>query len=525
MDKQTANNKKLESALDYSIKLLESGATVEDCLRLYPNQRKDLQPLLEAAVCVKQSYPGYPELRPSKLYMKTGKAKFLSAIENGVPAIQETERADRAGAKLFDISAILKRAYLVSTAAAAAMVLMLGGLVHASSGSLPGSPLYGIKRASESVQVALTFDNNAKAQLHYEIAQKRIEEAKQVAKVGEKKTATDIIKDAENSLETAKQIAKVTPSASGNQLEGQLNKLDEKIKGEASEIKIALGASTAKTSESSASADNHATSTGTSTDKSDTKVALNKEGAEGKPGDNKDDKMKRNMTGTDTPATDKDKAIAAFKPFEVEAISVSGDVISPNGDNIKDSILVSVTGATTDRFSVALYRGATKIATLMEQREGSNLEFSWDGKDINGKKIMDGRYTLRVLSSLGQVAHRRAKVVVDTLGPAVDLVEPIDGVSTEVRKLRFVWEAVDGAQEYTLFLIPETSKSGNIVVTGLINSEYQLDYALAPGKWKWRVVATDEAGNAGSSLFGQFTIEEKNAPVSPGAFLPGETNS
>src|SRR5205823_3690122 len=61
----------------------------------------------------------------------------------------------------FSFPAILRPAL----AAAAILVLVLAGATNAAASSLPGDPLYAVKRTSEDVQLALTFDEVARMQL------------------------------------------------------------------------------------------------------------------------------------------------------------------------------------------------------------------------------------------------------------------------------------------------------------------------------------------------------------------------
>lgn len=67
--------------------------------------------------------------------------------------------------------------------AAAAILLLVGvGATNAAASSLPGDPLYAVKRASEDVQVALTFDDVARMQLLSQLADRRLAELAEIAK-------------------------------------------------------------------------------------------------------------------------------------------------------------------------------------------------------------------------------------------------------------------------------------------------------------------------------------------------------
>jgi hypothetical protein len=70
---------------------------------------------------------------------------------------------------------------LVTFAATLIVVLTLvlaggGGIVYASTDSLPGSPLYGVKRAAEQVQLFLAPGGTRRAKLYIKFAQRRLEE-------------------------------------------------------------------------------------------------------------------------------------------------------------------------------------------------------------------------------------------------------------------------------------------------------------------------------------------------------------
>ena len=78
----------------------------------------------------------------------------------------------------FSFPAILRPAL----AAAAILVLVLAGATNAAASSLPGDPLYAVKRTSEDVQLALTFDEVARMQLLARFADRRLEELAEIAK-------------------------------------------------------------------------------------------------------------------------------------------------------------------------------------------------------------------------------------------------------------------------------------------------------------------------------------------------------
>jgi hypothetical protein len=78
----------------------------------------------------------------------------------------------------FSFPALLRPAL----AAAAVLVLVLAGATSAAGSSLPGDALYAVKRATEDVQVALTFDDVARMRLLSQLADRRVDELAEIAK-------------------------------------------------------------------------------------------------------------------------------------------------------------------------------------------------------------------------------------------------------------------------------------------------------------------------------------------------------
>jgi hypothetical protein len=90
-------------------------------------------------------------------------------------------------------------------AAAAILVLVLAGATSAAASSLPGDPLYAVKRTAEDVRLALTFDDIARTQLLSELTDRRLEELAEVAKnrPASAPTATQEYADAVNNFANA----------------------------------------------------------------------------------------------------------------------------------------------------------------------------------------------------------------------------------------------------------------------------------------------------------------------------------
>jgi hypothetical protein len=117
----------LEDILDDCITAIQKrGKTVADCLARYPAQCEELEPLL-------------------RLTVRLQAARTLHAPP-------EFRRV-------------------------AAMLLVGGGTVYASTDALPGDALYPVKRAVEAVQLAMSLNDASDAMLHLAFAARRLDEA------------------------------------------------------------------------------------------------------------------------------------------------------------------------------------------------------------------------------------------------------------------------------------------------------------------------------------------------------------
>jgi len=148
--------------------------------------------------CVALSELRHPELTPSlRLAFNLGcvapeAAEFDVARANVWNSIAQTldqECASRptAAARPVRPARLVQRRkspWLVATLCAAILALILGGnwtLTNASAGALPGSPLYGIKRAEEHLQLQLAWSSQMRGEALAQIALHRLAEAREEA--------------------------------------------------------------------------------------------------------------------------------------------------------------------------------------------------------------------------------------------------------------------------------------------------------------------------------------------------------
>jgi hypothetical protein len=180
----------LERTLDECLSQLNTGELgLEEALARYPEYEAELRPLLRMAMLVRQT----PRAVPSPAAKAAGRQRLLAAV-----ARKKREKAQaRPGLarRLGQSVAVLVQPWVqpqrqplrLAQAIAAVLVvvsLISAGTVKVAASSLPNSPLYTIKRATERVQLALTTTAAGRARLHMDYSEKRLEEAQTLWEAG-----------------------------------------------------------------------------------------------------------------------------------------------------------------------------------------------------------------------------------------------------------------------------------------------------------------------------------------------------
>lgn len=179
-------NKEFDNILDECLqRLLVGGGTIEQCLESYPEQAAQLKPLLETALAVKET----SAVQPRAEFKARARYQFRSALQ--------------------EATAVPKRRPFFgwlprwATVVTAVLVLLLagGGTVFAAASSMPGSPLYPVKLATEQVQLVLTPSQLGKANLCAEFADRRVDEIIYVADRGDARRVELITQRLDNRLD------------------------------------------------------------------------------------------------------------------------------------------------------------------------------------------------------------------------------------------------------------------------------------------------------------------------------------
>jgi hypothetical protein len=151
----------LINAFDDCIERLNDGETLDACLRVYPQYANELRPMLMAGQIVQRA-------RISPIEVQAAQARGRERL---IFAMHQAPVQRRGNTIPF--------ARLLTQAAAVVLILglFLGGTGLAAESSLPGDPLYGYKRFTEGVRLALPGDQEALAE---QFAQRRIDEIRQL---------------------------------------------------------------------------------------------------------------------------------------------------------------------------------------------------------------------------------------------------------------------------------------------------------------------------------------------------------
>lgn len=163
------NSKEFDNILDDCLeRLLVKGESLEQCLELYPAQADELRPLLETALAASEA----SAIQPRPDFRARARYQFHSALKEMVAG------KSRSSWGWFPRWAMVVAVVLV-------LALAGGGTVLAAESSMPDSPLYSVKLATEQVRLALTPSQMGKAKLCAELADRRVVEITYMADKGD----------------------------------------------------------------------------------------------------------------------------------------------------------------------------------------------------------------------------------------------------------------------------------------------------------------------------------------------------
>jgi len=176
--------KEFNNILDECLeRLLVRGETVEQCLVSYPEQADELEPLLRTALEAKEALA----IQPRPEFKARARYQFGSALREVKPK-----------RRFFSLGWQPRWAMALSVVL---ITLLAGsGTVAAAGGSMPDSPLYPVKLATEQVWLTLTPSNMGRAELHAKLADRRVAEIIYMADKGDVQQVEVIAQRLDNHL-------------------------------------------------------------------------------------------------------------------------------------------------------------------------------------------------------------------------------------------------------------------------------------------------------------------------------------
>ena len=174
-----------ESILDESISALQAGVPIEEILAETPEYAAQLRPLLFAATILANPNPQLvPEERKSAL-----RTKYMQQVAD-LPAIttptlnEKVQAIGRIIRRRLTRQAVLSDLVTITITVVLTLLMALLLLSYVAQDALPGDFLFGLKRVSENIQLALTFDEERHAALADQLNQRRLAEIEQLIEQG-----------------------------------------------------------------------------------------------------------------------------------------------------------------------------------------------------------------------------------------------------------------------------------------------------------------------------------------------------
>ena len=156
-------------------RLLVKGETIEQCLQSYPEHAAEIEPLLQMAMATKKAVA----VQPSPEFKARARYQFQSALQEVKP---------KRALPFFG----WQPRWAVAVAVVLVVLLTGGGTVTAAGYSMPDSPLYPVKLATEQVQLTLIPSDIGKAELHAKLADRRVAEIVYITNKGKPKQIEQI---------------------------------------------------------------------------------------------------------------------------------------------------------------------------------------------------------------------------------------------------------------------------------------------------------------------------------------------
>ncbi len=247
-------NTKFDNILNECLDRILKGEQIEECLRKYPEQARELEPLLRTAMAAR----AFSTVQPRPEFKSRARYEFQAALQE--MAARKKQRRSFFNWR-WDWRPQIRWQSGWAIAAISALVVVLGGggTVAAASSSMPDSALYSVKLAAETVQLAVTPSDIGKAELNSKFANRRAEEIGYMAGKGDAQAVQGVVARLNTNLENMTLIAggdisqNASPGSGSNMLTAGTEAATPTVQNEQPIPQVMLGAAStaASTSEDS----------------------------------------------------------------------------------------------------------------------------------------------------------------------------------------------------------------------------------------------------------------------------------
>ena len=160
----------MEDILEDCLDLMRRGASLQDCLELYPDFAHELEPLLVSSS------------RAEALLAQPLSGGARSRIRGLV--LKQWDKIHAPKRRTWSLPLFTPRWAAMAAALVVAVMLGGSGTVFASGYSVPGDALYPVKQVREEVQLWFTWSPEAKVEMYTSLVNQRADEIRALAAAG-----------------------------------------------------------------------------------------------------------------------------------------------------------------------------------------------------------------------------------------------------------------------------------------------------------------------------------------------------
>ena len=168
---------RFESILDESISALQAGVSIEEILAEVPDYAPELRPLLYAANFLADPNPELvPEEKKASLRNEYMRQVAELPVITPAPFRQKAEAVLKIIKRRSTRTAILNDLITITITIILTLLVMAATINYLALDTIPGDFLYGAKRLSESIQLAVSFKSDHRLGLEEKFNRRRLSE-------------------------------------------------------------------------------------------------------------------------------------------------------------------------------------------------------------------------------------------------------------------------------------------------------------------------------------------------------------